>query len=127
MCFMAVLLLRKMIDEELFAKILQELGYTVSIRRVGDRKIVEARRDRAEVRISLEGKAAEIRTSDYGPQCVKDYTAILRALDEADADPKVLHLASPYIYAYERKRGKTKRLLQALDIEVDEVYSNYCG
>ncbi len=127
MCFMAVLILRKMIDEELFAKMLQELGYAVSIRQVGSKKIVEARKDRAKMRISLEGSTIEIQTNNYGPECMKDYTAILRALDEADSDPKVLYLASPYVYAYEKKRGRTKRLLQALDVEAEEIYNNYCG
>ncbi len=123
MCFLAVLMLKRMIDETIFANLLRGLGFRVEIRD----GVVEAWRDSAEIRARVEGDRLDIETDDYGPQCMKDYERILRGLIELDLDPKVIYFKSPYVYAYEKKRGKTKKLLESLDLEAEEVYSGRCG
>jgi hypothetical protein len=127
MCFLAVLRLAKMIDEELFAKILKSLGYIVEVRDFGGRKVVEARKGESFLRSYVDRDRVEIKSNDYGPQCLKDLEEIYKAMYEEDLKPEAIEVVSPYIYAREKKRRKTKRFLEELGIEAEEVYSGYCG
>ncbi len=123
MCFLAVLMLKKAIDEHVFAKILQDLGFSVEVRK----GVVEAWRDRARMKVLLGSDRVEIRTNDYGSQCVKDYEALIRSLIELETAPEVIYFSSPYIYSFEKKRGRTKKFFEELGLEVEEVYSGRCG
>ena len=127
MCFIAVLLLKRAIDEALFSKMLRDMGFEVSVREYGGRRVIEAHREKSRLKAVVEGNKVSIETNDYGPDCVKDYRDIFFGLEELDLDPKAVYVSSPYIYAYEKRRGRTKKLLEELGVEAEEVYSGYCG
>lgn len=127
MCFLAVLKLAKMIDEEMFAKILRSLGYVVEVKYSEGKKIVEARKGNATLKSYVDRDKVEVETNDYGSQCLKDLEEIYKAMYEEDLKPEVIEVVSPYIYARERKKRKAKRFLEELGIEAEEVYSGYCG
>lgn len=127
MCFLTILRLAKMIDEEVFAKILKSLGYDVEVRDFDGKKVVEARKKNTLLKAVLNGDEVEIKTNDYGPQCLKDLDDIYKALYEEDLRPEVVEIVSPYVYAREKRRRKAKRFLEELGIEAEEVYSGYCG
>ena len=127
MCFMVLLRLSKTISEEIFAEILKELGYEVEVRELDGRRVVEGRRGVAELRASVDKDFLKVETDDYGPRCTRDLDEIVKALYEKDLKPEVIQLVSPYITAYEKRRGKTKKLLEEIGIEAEEVYSSYCG
>ncbi len=123
MCFLAVLMLKKMIDEKTFARIMTDLGFDVEIRN----GVVEARRGFDRVRALIRGDEVEVEAEDYGPRCLKDYESLIRSLIEVDADPQVIYFRSPYIYGFEKKRGRVRKTLEEAGIEVEEVYSGRCG
>jgi hypothetical protein len=127
MCFLAVLKLAKMIDEEMFVKILRSLGYVVEVKYSEGKKIVEARKGNATLKSYVDRDKVEVKTNDYGSQCLKDLEEIYKAMYEEDLKPEVIEVVSPYIYARERKKRKAKRFLEELGIEAEEVYSGYCG
>ncbi|MCC6057692.1 MAG: hypothetical protein LM568_02100, partial [Desulfurococcaceae archaeon] len=92
MCFLAVLRLVKMIDEELFAKILKSLGYIVEVRDFGGRKVVEARKGESFLRSYVDRDRVEIKSNDYGPQCLKDLEEIYKAMYEEDLKPEAIEV-----------------------------------
>jgi predicted GNAT family acetyltransferase len=123
MCFLTVLRLAKLIEIGELEKLLKELGFEVVTRG----RVLEARRGEAKLRAFLEKNSLKIETNDYGEQCLKDYENIYKGLLEMDAKPEAIHFTSPYVYAYEKKRGSAKKLLKKLGLEAEEVYSGYCG
>lgn|GEM_PF-1858141 len=123
MCFLAVFRLRKAIDSFIFAKMLQDLGFSIDIRG----SVVEARRDRAMIRALIDRDRVEVKTNKYGEECLKDYEDIVKGLIELDTKPEVVYFTSPYIYGYEKRRGKLKKLIKELGLEAEEVYSGLCG
>ncbi len=123
MCFLAIFMLKKMIDIHIFAKLLQELGYSIEIRN----NVVEAWKNRARLRATLEYNRIRVETNDYGPECARDYEALIKGLIELDTKPEVIYFSSPYVYGFEKKRGRTKKLLEELGLEAEEIYSGRCG
>jgi len=123
MCFLAVLMLKRLLDEKTFARVLTELGFDVEVRN----GVVEARRGFDKLRAYLRRGELTIEADDYGPRCLRDYESLLRSLIELDADPQVVYFRSPYIYALEKRRGRVKKLLEDVGIEVEEIYSGRCG
>lgn len=127
MCFISILLLRKMVDLDTIVGVLKSLGYTVEIRESGGGSIVEARRGRARMWSTLDRSILKIETEDYGLDCLRDLDEIYRALYEEDLKPEVVEVISPYIYVYEKRRRRAKKLFEKVGIEVEELYSGYCG
>lgn len=127
MCFIAVLRLVKPINVEVFAKILKDLGYTVEVREIEGEKVVEAKKNSAKLLSRITKDKVRVETNDYGADCLKDLDEIYKALYEEDIRPEVIEVVSPYIYAYEKRKHKAKRLLKEIDVEAEEVYSGYCG
>lgn len=123
MCFLAVLLLRRLISLGEFEKLLRDLGFETVVRG----NVLEARKGGAKLEARLEGDKLRIGTSDYGEDCLRDYDAIYKGLVELDAKPEAIYFTSPYIYSYEKRRGAAKKLLKRLGIEAEEIYSGYCG
>jgi hypothetical protein len=123
LCFLAVFRLRRVIDSYNFARILQELGFFIDVRG----SVVEARRDRAMDRVLIDRDRVEVETNNYGEECLKDYGYIVKWFIEHGTKPEVVYFADPYIYGYEKKRGKLKKLLKELSLETEEIYSGLCG
>ncbi|MEM2389999.1 MAG: hypothetical protein QW215_07150, partial [Ignisphaera sp.] len=71
MCFISVLLLRKMVDLDTIVGILKSLSYTIEIRESGGRSIIEARRGRARMWGTLDRDILKIETEDYGLDCLR--------------------------------------------------------
>ncbi len=127
MCFIAILMLRRIINVDTFVDILRNLGYSVLVREAGGRYVLEARRNKVKMKTLLNRDILKIETEDYGPNCIRDLDELYKALYEDDLQPEVIEIISPYIFAYEKKRMKTKKLFDRLGIETEEVYSGYCG
>lgn len=127
MCFISVLMLRRAIDVDTLAGILNTLGYTTEIRESGGRRVVEARRGRAVVKSLIDGNKLKIETNDYGLNCLRDLDELIKTLYEDDLKPEVIEINSPYIYAYERRGRKAKKFFDEIGVETTEIYSGYCG
>lgn len=127
MCFLAVLRLAKVVNEEMFAKILRDIGYYVDVREIEGKKIIEARKGDIRAKASIHEDKIRVKTNDYGPQCLRDLDELYKALYENDLKPDVIEIVSPYVYVFEKRRRKAKKILEELGLEAEEVYEGYCG
>jgi len=82
----------------------------------GGKKVIEARKGIVILRSYVNGDNIEVKTNDYGPQCLKDLEEIYKAMYEEDLKPEVIEVISPYIYVREKRERKAKRFLEELGI-----------
>ncbi len=123
MCFMAMYLLLNAISSFDFARILEDLGYSVELK--GD--LVIARRGSGVLRARIAGNKLAMETNDYGSRCLEDLSEIVDELRFRGLMPRLIVMKSPYVFAKEEEMGATRKLLNALGFDVKELYDSYCG
>ncbi len=129
MCFLTILKLRGSVDIETIARTLHKLGFEVrTLNHDFEPRIIEARYGNAKMVLHIhKDSRLDIRTSDYGEECIEHFLKIVKTLRKLKLHPKIMYFLSPYIYAYEDKPGKAKLFFRILGFEVEELYSGRCG
>ncbi len=124
MCFLVVYRLFKSIRLDEVARILESLGYSVRVRNgvvegyLGDR-VVKAR---------VRERFLDIKTSDYGEECLFDLRDIDRELYRRGYKPRIVVFSSPYLALLEEDKRGSEWLLRRLGVRRKKrEYIGPCG